>query len=357
MNNNAATAGEEIKLTEFSRGAGCGCKISPEVLDKILASGLVFSGDNLLVGNNSKDDAAVLDLGNGQALLSTTDFFMPIVDNAFDFGKIAAANSLSDIYAMGGKPVLAIAILGWPIDKLPSALAQKVMEGARAICKEAGISLAGGHSIDSIEPFFGLAVNGIMEVENIKQNNTAKEGDLLFLTKPIGVGILSTAVKRKVIQPGHYTGLIGLLTRLNKIGALLGKIPGVTAMTDVTGFGLGDHLIEMADGAGLSAELNYSQLIFPAGVKEYLENRIVPDATFRNWNSYGKKIDFDKAVNVMEAFSTLPDPQTNGGLLIAADPGSAEEIRKLFTDNGLSEFTNPIGKFIAAKDKSIYVVH
>jgi selenide,water dikinase len=225
MNNSADTAKEEIKLTEFSRGAGCGCKISPEVLDKILSSGLVFSGDNVLVGNSSKDDAAVMDLGNGQALLSTTDFFMPIVDDAFEFGKIAAANSISDIYAMGGKPVLAIAILGWPIDKLSPALAQKVMEGARAICKEAGISLAGGHSIDSIEPFFGLSANGITEVENIKRNSTAKEGDLLFLTKPIGVGILSTAVKRKVIEESHYEELIGLLTQLNKIGEFFLRSP------------------------------------------------------------------------------------------------------------------------------------
>ena len=357
MNNSADTAKEEIKLTEFSRGAGCGCKISPEVLDKILSSGLVFSGDNVLVGNSSKDDAAVMDLGNGQALLSTTDFFMPIVDDAFEFGKIAAANSISDIYAMGGKPVLAIAILGWPIDKLSPALAQKVMEGARAICKEAGISLAGGHSIDSIEPFFGLSVNGITEVENIKRNSTAKEGDLLFLTKPIGVGILSTAVKRKVIEESHYEELIGLLTQLNKIGELLGKIPGVTAMTDVTGFGLAGHLIEMAEGAGLSAELYYSRLKIPAGVKEYLGKRIIPDATYRNWNSYGKKIDFEKEVNVMEAFSTLPDPQTNGGLLIAVDPGSEAAIIKLFTEAGLTEFANPIGKFISAKDKSIYVTN
>ena len=347
---------ENINLTGYSKGAGCGCKISPEVLEKILAGGSSFTDKNLLVGNNSRDDAAVLDLGNGTALISTTDFFMPIVDDALEFGKIAAANSISDIYAMGGKPVLAIAILGWPVDKLPASLAKKVMEGARIICKEAGIALAGGHSIDSPEPFFGLAVNGMVQVENLKRNDTATKGDILFLTKPIGVGIFSTAVKRKVISDDHLQVLTKQLTTLNKIGEALGKITGVSAMTDVTGFGLAGHLIEMADGSGLSAELAYSKIPFLEGVGDYLTKRVIPDATYRNWNSYGNKINFEKDVNVMEAFSTLPDPQTNGGLLFSVNPESVSEVEKLLIESGLENCIRPIGKMIAKQEKSILVV-
>ncbi|MEO7316753.1 MAG: selenide, water dikinase SelD [Ginsengibacter sp.] len=356
MNDKDQVKGEEIRLTQYSRGAGCGCKISPEILDKILAGGAGFIDNNLLVGNSSKDDAAVLDLGNGTALISTTDFFMPIVDDAFTFGKIAAANSISDIYAMGGKPVLAIAILGWPVDKLSPDLAKKVTEGARAICLEAGISLAGGHSIDSPEPFFGLAVNGIVKIENLKRNDTAKEGDILFLTKPVGVGVFSTALKRNIIKDDHLRELITQLSTLNSIGEKLGQIPGVSAMTDVTGFGLAGHLIEMADGSGLSAELNYSRVILLDGIREYLSQRVVPDATYRNWNSYGKKIHFETDVNVMEAFSTLPDPQTNGGLLIAVNPDSIHEIEKLFKESGMEKFMTPIGKMIAKQEKSILVL-
>jgi selenide,water dikinase len=346
---------EEIKLTEYSRGAGCGCKISPLILEEILHTEFAFPGKNLLVGNSSKDDAAVYDMGDGNALISTTDFFTPIVNDAFDFGAIAAANAISDVYAMGGKPILAVAILGWPIDKLPSALAKKVIEGARSICAKAGISLAGGHSIDAAEPFFGLAVNGLVSTLNLKKNDTAKEGDLLFLTKPIGVGILSTAQKRKVLKDEHEEVLIGQLITLNSVGEALGKIKGVSAMTDVTGFGLAGHLIEMAEGSGLSAEIFYSRLCLNAGVKEYLSKRIVPDATYRNWNSYNKKIDFEKDVNVMEAFSILPDPQTNGGLLIAVNPDSAEEVRHVFEQYNLEKFTRPIGQFIARSGKIIYV--
>ncbi len=347
---------EEIKLTEYSRGAGCGCKISPEVLEEILAGGMTFADKNLLVGNSSRDDAAALDLGNGTALISTTDFFMPIVDDAFAFGKIAAANAISDIYAMGGKPVLAIAILGWPVDKLPASLAKKVTEGARQICSEAGISLAGGHSIDSPEPFFGLAVNGIVDIENLKRNDTASEGDILYLTKPVGVGIFSTALKRKVIQEDHLKELIRQLTTLNRIGEALGKISGVSAMTDVTGFGLAGHLIEMADGSGLSAELEYSKIPFLEGIHDYLSKRVIPDATYRNWNSYGKKIHFEKNVNVMEAFSTLPDPQTNGGLLFSVDPGSVSVVEKLLLESGLENHLIPIGRMIAKQEKSVLIV-
>lgn len=347
---------EPIRLTQYSRGAGCGCKISPQVLEEILHSEFAFPDNkNLLVGNSSKDDAAVYDLGGGNALISTTDFFMPIVDDAFDFGRIASANAISDIYAMGGKPILAIAVLGWPVEKLPASLAKKVIEGARNICAKAGIPLAGGHSIDSAEPFFGLAVNGLVSIENLKKNDTAKEGDLLFLTKPLGVGILSTGQKRKVLKPEHATILANQLTTLNNVGEALGKIKGVTAMTDVTGFGLAGHLIEMAEGSGLSAEINYSKLSIVEGAKEYLAQRIVPDATYRNWNSYSKKIDFAKDVNVMEAFSILPDPQTNGGLLIAVHPDFVAEVHEVFQQYGLGDFLDPVGTFVPKTEKVILV--
>ncbi|MBC7689304.1 MAG: selenide, water dikinase SelD, partial [Aquabacterium sp.] len=242
---------DKIKLTQYSHGAGCGCKIAPKILDEILTSNFARpDNDKLIVGNHSKDDAAVYDLGNGTALISTTDFFMPIVDDPFEFGRIASANAISDVYAMGGKPILAIAILGWPINILPPAVAQRVIEGSRSICVEAGIPLAGGHSIDSPEPIFGLAVNGLVAVENIKQNNLAKQGDLLFLTKPLGVGILTTAEKKGLLLSQHIGVAAKQMMQLNKVGEALGKIKGVSAMTDVTGFGLLGHLVEMAEGSG-----------------------------------------------------------------------------------------------------------
>ncbi len=346
----------EAKLTQFSRGAGCGCKIAPKVLDEILQTGIAIPANNkLLVGNSSKDDAAVYDLENGMALISTTDFFMPIVDDAFDFGRIASANAISDVYAMGGKPILAIAILGWPVDKLPAALAQKVLDGCRKICEEAGIPLAGGHSIDSAEPIFGLAVSGLADIKNLKKNNTAKPGDVLFITKPLGVGILSTAQKRGLIKEEHVAVMIKQMTSLNTIGEALGKIDGVTAMTDITGFGLLGHLIEMAEGSNCSAEINYSLLLVADGVREYLAQRIVPDATYRNWNSYSTKTGFEKGVNVMEAFNLLPDPQTNGGLLIAVDTLAAKQVQQLLVTNGLGKFSEPIGKMTEPADKIVFV--
>lgn len=349
-------ADASVKLTQYSRGAGCGCKIAPSVLTEILKSDISFPADKkLLVGNSSSDDAAVYDLGNGTALISTTDFFMPVADDAFDFGKIAAANALSDVYAMGGSPLMAIAILGWPIEKLPVSIAQRVLEGARVVCAEAGIPLAGGHSIDSTEPLFGLAVSGIVELQHLKKNNTAEEGDLIFLTKPIGVGILSTAQKRGLIKEEHIRIMLNQMTGLNKQGAIFGKCMNVTAMTDVTGFGLLGHLVEMAEGANLSAELYYSQIPVAEGVKEYLSQKAIPDATFRNWNSYSSKVAFEKGVNVMEAFSLLPDPQTNGGLLISVKSSAAEEIVQLMSEQGLGNFVKPIGKFIKRSEKIIEV--
>ncbi len=350
------TIHDSIKLTQYSHGAGCGCKISPKVLDEILKSSIALpDNDKLLVGNHSKDDAAVYDIGNGMALISTTDFFMPIVDDAFDFGRIAAANSISDVYAMGGKPLMAIAILGWPVEKLPVQLAQKIIEGGRTICAEANIPLAGGHSIDSPEPIFGLAVTGIVPIENLKKNNTAQEGDHLFLTKPLGVGILSTAQKRGLLKEEHLSVMIEQMTTLNKIGEELGKIKGVTAMTDITGFGLLGHLIEMAEGSGLSAEIYYDKIPIAAGVKEYIAQRIFPDATTRNWSSYSDKVKFEKGVNVMEAFTLLPDPQTNGGMLISANEKTVNEIKMIFEKNGLSDFVEPVGRIVMENEKRVWV--
>lgn len=346
----------DIKLTRFSHGAGCGCKIAPKVLDEILKTNIsIPASSKLLVGNSSKDDAAVYDLGNGMALISTTDFFTPIVDDAFDFGRIASANAISDVYAMGGTPIMAIAILGWPVEKLPPGLAQKVLDGSRKICEEAGIPLAGGHSIDSAEPFFGLAVSGLAAIKNLKKNNTAKQDNVIFITKPLGVGVLSTAQKRGLIKDEHVPVMINQMVQLNKAGEALGKINGVTAMTDVTGFGLLGHLIELAEGSNLSAEIMYSSLPVAEGVREYLNQRIVPDATYRNWNSYSTKTAFEKGVNVMEAFNLLPDPQTNGGLLIAVDINSVAEVGKILKEYGLENFSEPIGKFNAAAEKTVTV--
>lgn len=342
---------EQIFLTQYSHGAGCGCKIAPAVLEEILKT-THDSGPfpSLLVGNSSKDDAAVYDLGNGTSIISTTDFFTPIVDDAFDYGRIASANAISDIYAMGGTPLLAIAILGWPIETLPASLAQKVLDGARAVCKEANIPLAGGHSIDSKEPFFGLAVNGLVLNHQLKKNNTAKNGDVLLLTKPIGVGVLSTAQKRKVLLAQDEGIATKWMSQLNKEGAALAALDAVHALTDVTGFGLLGHLLEMAEGSGLSAEINYSAIPVIEESKKYVAQRIVPDATYRNWNSYSNKVTFQSGVNVMEAFSLLPDPQTNGGLLIAIDEAAVDEIKKLIPDAVI------IGRLVTPGEKTITVL-
>lgn len=355
MNKNGEADTDKILLTQFSKGAGCGCKISPAELEKILTSNLEFTDKKLLVGHSSRDDAAVLEMDNGTALISTTDFFTPIVDDAFDFGRIAAANAISDIYAMGGKPLLAVAILGWPLNRLPAELAARVVDGAREVCANAGIALGGGHSIESTDPFFGLAVNGIVDLTNLKRNDTAKEGDLLFLTKPLGTGILSTAKKRKVLTEEHLEQLTKQLLSLNSTGEQLGKIAGVNAMTDITGFGLAGHLVEMTKGSDLSAIVHYNSLKLMKGVTEYLAKRIVPDATFRNWNSYQNDIAFEGKVDVMEAFSVLPDPQTNGGLLIAVAPAAEADVREVLLENGLEDFTSPIGKMIEKKEKAVYV--
>jgi selenide,water dikinase len=307
-----------IRLTEWSEGSGCGCKIAPAILDQILSSSNSFSqvDPNLLVGNSGKDDAAVYQVSEDIALVNTVDFFTPIVDDPFDFGQIAAANAISDVYAMGGKPLFANAILSWPVEKLAPELAAKVMEGAKSICSKAGIELAGGHSIAAKDPIFGLSVNGIVHPRKIKTNQGAKEGDLIFLTKPLGIGVLATALKRQKIQDQDYEKLVNTACQLNKIGAVLGNHEEVHAMTDVTGFGLLGHLIEMAEGAGLSAEIAIGQLPLIEGIQGYIDQFIFPDNTYRNWNAYNTKTDGVKGMDLVK----LCDPQTSGGLLIAVSP-------------------------------------
>ena len=343
----------EIKLTQYSHGAGCGCKISPEVLDQILKGNIAMpDNEKLIVGNHSKDDAAVLDMGNGTALISTTDFFMPIVDDPFTFGRIASANAISDVYAMGGKPVLAIAILGWPINKLSPEVARQVIDGSRSICKEAGISLAGGHSIDSPEPIFGLAVNGIIDIKNIKQNNTAREGDILFLTKALGVGILTTAEKKEILKEEHRSLAADQMMQLNRVGEVLGHIDGVHAMTDVTGFGLLGHLTEMAEGSGLSAVINFDAIpLITPDLKNYIQEKCVPGGTGRNRDSYGHKI----GELSEEQWAILADPQTSGGLLIAVNENNTEELISLLKINGLEKFTNPIGYMEKKGERSVTI--
>jgi len=318
---------EEIKLTQYSHGAGCGCKISPAVLEQILSGSAKQNFAGLLVGNEFKDDAAVFDTGSGDCIISTTDFFMPIVDDAFTFGQIASANALSDVYAMGGKPLMALAILGWPVDKIPVDLAKKVLEGGRSVCAQAGIPLAGGHSIDSPEPIFGLAVTGTVKKENIKRNNTATEGCLLYLTKPIGVGIITTAQKRGLAFAEDVAEAVRIMTALNTVGEIFGTLDYVKAMTDVTGFGLLGHLIEVCEGSNLSAEIEYAKIPLIKNLAYYTSKMIYPDNTMRNWQSYEKKVSGIGA----ESLLTLCDPQTSGGLLVCVERERKKDFESLLS--------------------------
>lgn len=340
-----------IQLTKYSHGAGCGCKISPKVLSTILQSHIQPLVDqNLLVGNDSRDDAAVYDMGNGEAIISTTDFFMPIVDDPYTFGRIAAVNAISDVYAMGGTPFLAIAILGWPVDKLSPEVAQQVLEGGRQACKEAGILLAGGHSIDNPEPIFGLAVTGRVPIEKLKRNDTATEGCQLYLTKPLGVGVLSTAQKQGKLKSEHAHIAPESMSQLNKIGEKLAGVTGVRAMTDVTGFGLLGHLTEMCEGSRLSAEIFLDKLPRFPEVDEYIALNCIPGGTHRNWDSYGAHINLKSASDKW----LLCDPQTSGGLLIAVDDSGMAEVEHLLSANGFS--TEPIGVLVEQKEKLIQVL-
>lgn len=333
----------DIKLTQYSHGSGCGCKIAPATLEKILHSDVVAASfPDLLVGNESKDDAAVYHSGDGNCIISTTDFFMPIVDDAFTFGEIASVNALSDVYAMGGKPLMALAILGWPVEKIPTEVAQKVLDGSRAVCARAGIPLAGGHSIDSPEPIFGLAVTGTVRQENLKRNNTAKAGDLLYLTKPIGVGMVSTAQKRGLALAADVEEAVQVMTTLNTIGEQFGKLNYITAMTDVTGFGLLGHLLEVCEGSRLSAELSYSKIPLLKNLVHYTSKMIYPDNTMRNWQSYDKKVTGIGS----ESLLTLCDPQTSGGLLVCVDEMEVKSFEQFLLAQGIR--LAPIGRLTPA---------
>ena len=333
-----------IKLTQYSHGAGCGCKIAPGVLSQILAHRQVAPDlGRLLVGNDARDDAAVYDLGTGQALISTTDFFMPIVDDAFTFGRIAAANAISDVYAMGGTPVLAIAILGWPISTLPPNVAGEVIAGGQAACTEAGIPLAGGHSIDSPEPIFGLAVSGLVALDHLKKNSTAQPGDVLFLTKPLGVGLMTTAEKKGVLRAEDEGRAAEQMTRLNRVGERLGRLEAVHAMTDVTGFGLLGHLLELCEGSSLAAHLDADRVPRLDGLDHYLDRETVPGGTRRNWDSYGSRV----GPVTERQRHLLCDPQTSGGLLVAADADRQTDVQHVLAEAGLDAFAAPIGRLEA----------
>ena len=295
------------------------------------------------MGNSSKDDAAAYDIGNGQVILSTTDFFMPIVDDPFDFGRIAATNAISDIYAMGGKPIMAIAILGWPINVLPAAVAQQVIDGGRQACADAGIMLAGGHSIDSPEPIFGLAVTGIVNKDQLKQNNRATAGCRLYLTKPLGVGILTTAQKQKKLRPEHEFLARDVMCQMNTIGAQVAHLAGVEAITDVTGFGLMGHLLEVCEGSGVNAVLHEQQIPLLAPVRDYIAQGCVPGGTTRNFESYGAKL----APLTDEQRALLCDPQTSGGLLIAVQPEHAAALEQTLSAAGL--YAQSIGELVEAR--------
>lgn len=344
------SSNETIRLTQFAHGSGCGCKIAPSVLKDILQKHRNTADfPNLLVGNAESDDAAVWNIGNDLAIISTTDFFMPIVDDAIDFGAIAATNAISDVYAMGGNPFMALAILGWPVDKLPASLAAEVMQGAREVCEQAGIPIAGGHTIDSPEPFFGLAVSGQAKLEHIRRNSTAKAGDILYLSKPLGLGIISTAARRGLAEPAHMHEAIQWMKTLNRCGAELAKLSGVHAMTDVTGFGLLGHLHEMTEGSDLTAHIRFDSVPRLACVSNYLARFIYPDMTMKTFAWLKDSI----SELTGDQLLLLCDPQTSGGLLIAVDPDQqiqAEEILNHFHCPA-----KPIGYLSERRLKSIFV--
>ena len=341
---------EAIKLTSYSHGAGCGCKISPKVLTTILASSSPKIEDKrLLVGNDTRDDAAVYDMSNGIGIISTTDFFLPIVDDPFTFGRIAATNAISDIYAMGGKPLMAIAILGWPIDKLAPEVAAQVMEGGRKACTDAGIILAGGHSIDNPEPIFGLAGTGSVTISKLSQNDKAQEGDILYRTKPLGIGILANAQKKGILDAVHKDIAANSMIILNDIGLELSEIDEVTALTDVTGFGLMGHLLEVCEGSNVSAFINSTKVPTFDEIHTYIDKKCIPGGTTRNWESYGHKIHIEDE----KQRHILCDPQTSGGLLIAVKKEAAHKVEALLISKGL--YAEAIGELTEKSGLPIYV--
>jgi selenide,water dikinase len=339
-------APERIRLTEFSHGGGCGCKIAPAILSEILASTPIRGlPKELLVGTETADDAAVYRLNDQQALIATTDFFTPIVDDPHDFGRIAATNALSDIYAMGGKPILALAIVGMPLEKLPVSVIQKILKGGESVCAAAGIPIAGGHSIDTLEPIYGLVALGLVHPDKVKKNSGAREGDVLVLGKPLGVGILSAALKKGRISDAGYRQMIEYTTRLNTPGEVLADMPDVHALTDITGFGLAGHLLEIARGSKLAAELRFADVPLIAEALDWAKQGVATGASDRNWSGYGKDVPMPAgAPDWMRKL--VSDPQTSGGLLVACAPQAEGQVLKEFAERGFPE-ARAIGRLVA----------
>lgn len=341
---------EEAKLTEFSHGAGCGSKIAASLLDKILQSSHPLKNyPQLLVGNSNKDDAAAWDLENGTSVLSTIDFFLPIVDDPFTFGKIAAANALSDIYAMGGKPLMAVSVFVWPIDKLSTESGRQVMEGGRAACEEAGIPLAGGHSIDSLEPIFGLSVTGLVETDRLMQNSMGETDCEIFLTKPIGTGILSTAQKRKKITDEELQPAVDSMATLNKVGNRFSSLASVATLTDVTGFGLLGHLLEICEASNIGATIEFSRVPLLPHTEKYRALECIPGGTHKNFKSYGEKV----SEMAQEQKEILCDPQTSGGLLVLVRKAEVKEFLTVAAEEGFA--LEAIGYTHERRDKVIEV--
>ncbi len=329
-----------VRLTSLAHGGGCGCKLSPTVLREILAGmphlGVGGAGmfPNLLVGTETSDDAAVWRLNDSQALVATTDFFMPVVDDPRDFGRIAATNALSDVYAMGATPIFALAIVGMPVGKLPVETIAAILAGGAEVCAAAGVPVAGGHSIDSVEPIYGLVALGLVHPDKLLKNNTARAGDVLILTKALGVGVLSAAFKQEKLDAAGYGALIASTTQLNRVGAELAGMAGVHAVTDVTGFGLLGHALEMCRGAGLAAEITAAPPMLP-GVEALAKAGVRTGAASRNWESYGHEVNLEAATADWRR-DILCDPQTSGGLLIAVDPDGAAAVLALVRDRGFA---------------------
>jgi len=326
-----------IRLTSFSHGGGCGCKIAPGVLSEILknsAGGLMPK--ELLVGIETADDAAVYQLNDEQALIATTDFFMPIVDDPFDFGRIAATNAISDVYAMGGTPIMALALVAMPVNQLPVEVIGQVIRGGEAICREAGIPIAGGHTIDSVEPIYGLVVMGLVHPKKVRRNADAKPGDVLVLGKPLGVGVLSAALKKGKLGDAGYAQMIENTTKLNKPGAKFADLPGVHAITDITGFGLAGHTLELARGAGLTAVVEWHKLPLLNGVAAMVADGFVTGASARNWAGYGAEVSLAPSLPPV-AQALLTDPQTSGGLLVSCAPDTVDEVLRIFRTEGFAQ--------------------
>ena len=348
---NAAVAAP-FRLTQFSQGGGCGCKIAPAVLSELLAASPMRNlPKNLLVGRESSDDAAVYRLSDTQALIATTDFFTPIVDDAYDFGRIAATNALSDIYAMGGRPFMALAVVCMPLDKLPLEIIQKILAGGESICAVAGIPIAGGHSIDVQEPIYGLVGLGLVHPDRVKRNDRAREGDVLILGKPLGVGVLSAALKNGMLSAAGYAQMIAVTTRLNTPGTALGELPQVHAMTDVTGFGLAGHLLEICRGSKLGANVRFADLPLIEEALHWARQGTVTGATERNWSGYGSEIHLSDGAPAWQR-TLITDPQTSGGLLVACAPEAEAEVLAVFSKYGFASACR-IGGMVAGQGVTV----